>query len=200
MKWLPVTGVVLVVVGGAGACNDRSITSPERSVPSISRQQSPQKTTGLVLNSLTNLSIPIVSSILGPLGDIHIDQAEITNFALVENTVGAIVGLQVDGVLQGTTNILGTPVVDENFTTTATVTPSGPGSCDLVNIDLGPIAINALNLASVDLPTVSVAGKTSGVVGTLLCNLTKLLGGLGSGGTATPGAQGVVNALNNQIK
>jgi hypothetical protein len=68
-----------------------------------------------------------------------------------------------------------------------------------VSIDLGSIGINALNLASLDLPTATITGKGSGAIGSLLCNLGNLLSGLVSGGTGSPGAQGVVNALNNQI-
>jgi len=69
-------------------------------------------------------------------GSVTVDQAVITNVALIENTVGAIVGLQVDGALQPTGGVLGTDVVTEDFTTTARVTGSGPGQCDVVTIDL----------------------------------------------------------------
>src|SRR5438874_1279997 len=62
-----------------------------------------QKGTGLTLTSLTGVSLPLI----GQLGDVNIDQAVITNFA-VENTVGQIVGLQAEGVLQLTGGVLGT--------------------------------------------------------------------------------------------
>jgi len=54
-----------------------------------------QKGTGLTLSSVTGLNLPLI----GQLGDVNIDQAVITNFAVVENTVGQIVGLQAEGVL-----------------------------------------------------------------------------------------------------
>ena len=132
------------------------------------------------------------------LGDVTINQAVITNFALIENTVGQIVGLQVDGVLQLTGGVLGTNVVTENFTTTASVTSSGPGQCNLVSIDLGPIAVNAL-VASVDIPAATLTAKGSGAVGSLLCNLASALSGLLGGTGAAPGAGGIVNALNHVI-
>jgi len=185
-------GILLLV--SAAAC-DQNPTEPRKTpTPGPSFQAAP-KGTGLVLNSLTGVSLPLI----GHLGDVTIDQAQITHFALVEDVVGAIVGLQVDGVLQLTGGVLGTDVVTENFTTTASITSSGPGQCDLVSIDLAPISINALNLATVDVPAASITGKGSGAVGSLLCNLGNLLSGLFSGGTGSPGAQGVVNALNKQI-
>ena len=49
--------------------------------------------TGLSLNSVTGISLPLI----GSLGDVTIDQAVVTNFTLVENIVGQIVGLQADG-------------------------------------------------------------------------------------------------------
>src|SRR5438045_9384605 len=106
-----------------------------------------QKGTGLTLSSVTGLNLPLI----GQLGDVNIDQAVITNFALVENTVGQIVGLQAVGVLQLTGGVLGTDVLTENFSTTARVPSSGPGQCDLITIDLGQISIDAL-AASVAVP------------------------------------------------
>lgn len=91
--------------------------------------------------------------------------------------MGATAGLQANGVLQLTGGVLGSNVVTQNLSTTTSVTSSGPGQC-LVTIDLGSIGINALNLASVDLPTATITGKGSGAVGSLLCNPGNLLSGL----------------------
>src|SRR5437867_3315511 len=193
MKYLQLTTSILVLAIGAGACGE-SPAAPRRAVPSQSLQAA-SKGTGLVLNSLTSVSVPLI----GHLGDVTIDQVQITNFTLLENAVGAIVGLQVDGVLQLSGDVLGTPVVTEDFTTWASITSSGPGQCSLVTIDLNLISIDALGVVSVDLPVARLTGKGSGVVGTLLCNLGSMLSGLLSGGVGSPGAQGVVNALNNQI-
>ena len=51
------------------------------------------KGTGLVLNSLTNVSVPLI----GSLGSVNIDLAVVSNFALVENTVGGIIGIEATG-------------------------------------------------------------------------------------------------------
>jgi hypothetical protein len=70
----------------------------------------------------------------------------------------------------------------------------------LIAINLGPIGVNVLGqVAFVDVPVASLTGRGSGAVGSLLCNLGNLLSGLLGGGGAIPGAQGLVNAINNQI-
>jgi hypothetical protein len=177
---------------GFSACSDNPV-SPERMAPTTMAAAKPPGS-GLVLNSVTGLALPVLDALGVTLGDVTVDQVVLTNFALVENAVGAIVGVEVDGVLQLTGGLLGTDVVTENFTTTVAVTSSGPGQCNLISIDLGPIAIDALGLATVDVPTATLAGKGSGAIGSLLCNLGSVLSGLIGGG-----AGGLVNAINNQI-
>ena len=146
--------------------------------------------TGLQLNSLTGLALPLIPI---ELGDIVIDQAVLTNFAIVEDAVGAIIGLEATGILKLTGGVLGTDVITEDFTTTVSVTSSGPGQCDLITVDLGGINIDALGLANVDIPEANLKGKGSGAVGSLLCNIGQALSGL------TGGLSGLVNGLNNQI-
>jgi hypothetical protein len=131
------------------------------------------------------------------LGDITVNQAVITNFQLIENTVGQIVGLRVNGVLQLTGGVLGSDVVTEDFSTAASVTSSGPGQCDVVTIDLAPITIDALGLAQVDIPAASVDAKASGALGSLLCQLGSLLSG--PIGIATDLLHQVVDTLNGLI-
>ena len=181
----------LALALAVGACGGDPLGKPL----DASTQKQAAKGTGLVLDSVTGISLPLI----GKLGDVNIDQAVITNFALVETTVGQIVGLEVDGVLQLTGGVLGTDVITENFTTTASVTSSGPGQCNLVTIDLGQISIGTPLGASVKVPAATLTAKGSGAVGSLLCNLGNLLGGLTSGTGAPAGAGGVVNALNNLI-
>ena len=169
------------------ACSEQPAAPDAARTPgSISAQKI--KGTGLVLNSVTGLNLPLI----GHLGDVTIDQAVITNFALVENTVGQIVGLEADGVLQLTGGVLGSNVITQNFNTTVSVTSSGPGQCDIVTLDLGPIDINAL-VAQVDVPAATLTGRGSGAVGSLLCNLGQLLN------PVTQGLRGIVQALNNLI-
>src|SRR5882762_4692235 len=150
--------------------------------------QQQRKGTGLILQSVTGLNLPLI----GSLGDVTIDQAVLTNFALVENTVGAIVGVQVEGVLQLTGGVLGSDIVTQDFLTTVQVTSSGPGQCDIVTLDLGPIDVNTL-VAQVDVPAATLTGRGSGAVGSLLCNLGQLLN------PVTQGVRGVVQALNHLI-
>jgi hypothetical protein len=138
---------------------------------------------------------------LGLGGSVTIDQTVISNFALVENTVGQIVGLQVTGTLSGTAlDVLGNTVgvKADPFTADVAVTSSGPGQCSIATLNLSGLDLNALGLVTGHLP-VNVDVKGSGAVGSLLCNLGNLLSGLLSGGTGSPGAQGVVRAINNQI-
>ena len=186
-------GILLVTFALAvGGCGD---APSEKAVDSSNRNHATKaKGTGLVLDSVTGVTLPLI----GKFGDVVVDQAVLTNFALIEDAVGQIVGLQVDGVLQLTGGVLGTDVLTEDFTTTLSVTSSGPGQCTVVDLDLGPINIDAL-VANVDVPAATVTAKASGAVGSLLCALANLLSGLTSGTGAAPGAAGVVNALNNQI-
>jgi len=144
--------------------------------------------TGLALRSVTGITLPLI----GQLGDVTVDQAVLTNFALVENVVGQIVGVQAEGVLQLTGGVLGSDVVTEDFLTTVDVTSSGPGQCDIVRIDLGPIDVSAL-VAQVDVPAATLTGRGSGAVGSLLCNLGQLLN------PVTQGVRGVVQSLNGLL-
>jgi hypothetical protein len=144
---------------------------------------------GLALHSVTGLSLPLI----GRVGDVAIDQAIVTNIALVENTVGQIVGLQARGVLQLTGGVLGNDVVTQDFSTEATVTSTGT-QCNVLSLDLGPITVDAL-VASIDVPTASVDAKASGAVGSLLCQLTGLL----ASGAPTSQVQSVVNTINAAI-
>lgn len=184
----------LVLALGLAACSDDPV-SPRAPVEYEPALQPSREGTGLVLTSITGLAVPLI----GHLGDVVIDEAVITNFTLVESVVGAIVGLEAEGVLQLTGGVLGTDVITEDFNTLVTVTSSGPGQCDLITIDLGPIGISALGLVTVDVPVANLTGRGSGAIGSLLCNLGNLLSGLLGGGIGSPGAEGVVNAINNRI-
>ncbi|HVD05361.1 MAG TPA: hypothetical protein VNB89_05070, partial [Gemmatimonadaceae bacterium] len=130
--------------------------------------------------------------------DVVINQVNVTRLVLVEDVVGNIVGLQAEGVLKLTGGVLGTDVITEDFLTQVHVASSGPGQCDVVSIDLGPIAIDLpLGLASVDIPAAQVTPRASGALGPLLCNLGNLLDGPLD--TITSGVRGIVNAINRII-
>jgi hypothetical protein len=159
--------------------------------PAVAQGRSPGS--GLVLDSLTGVSLPLV----GQVGNIIIDQAVITDLALVEDLAGAIVGLEVTGTLTGTLSATGMDLVDEQFTSTLAITSSGPGQCELVGLQLGPLNFDALGLIAADVPEAELSGQGSGAVGSLLCNLGNLVSG--PLGLATRGVQGLVNALNRVI-
>lgn len=197
MKRLAFTAAAAVLAMTAGACADTATAprSPMAAAATVAFQQSPPKGSGLALDIVPNVTL------LGQSGSITVDQAIITNFALIENTVGQIIGLQATGDLSGTAfsvagNVLGATV--QPFTANVSVTSSGPGQCSLVTLNLTGLSVDALKIANAQLPA-TVTVKGSGAVGSLLCNLGSLLSGLTSGLTGSPGAQGVVNALNNQI-
>jgi hypothetical protein len=174
---------------GAAGCGDGPL-APE-SAPGIALQEGQRPGTGLVLDNVTGLRAPILGI---ELGDIIVDQAIVTDLKVVEDLAGTIIGLQAEVDLQGTVEALGTPVVVEDFNTFLGITSDGPGRCDLVSIDLGPIALEALDpLASVDLQPTAVTVRGSGAVGSLLCALGAALG------APTAAVEGLVNALNNLI-
>lgn len=187
--------LALPVALGLGACSDSPVAPRTAQPGSVMLQQSTPKGSGLAVDIVPNVSLP-----LGLGGSVTIEQAVITNFALVENTVGQIVGLEVTGNLSGTAvdaagNLIG--VNAQPFTADVKVTSSGPGQCDLVTLDLSNVNLSVLGVVTGTLP-VNVAGKGSGAVGSLLCNLGQALAGIGSA-LGGGGAQGLVNALNNQI-
>jgi hypothetical protein len=143
---------------------------------------------GLTLNSVTGISLPLI----GSLGDVTVSQAVVENFAIVEDVVGQIVGVQAEGVLQLTGGVLGSEVISQDFVTTVDVTSGGFGQCGIVTLDLAPIDVNLL-VAQVDVPAATVPVRGSGAVGNLLCALGQLLN------PVTQGVRGVVQALNRLI-
>ena len=148
---------------------------------------------GLVVDSLTGVSLPLV----GEVGDILVDQAVITELRLVEDLAGQVVGLEVTGTLNGTLSATGQPIVDEQFTSTLDVISSGPGQCAVLTVDLGPLNLDTLGLVTADVPDADVTASGSGAVGSLLCTLGDLLNSAIGG--ATRGVQGIVNAINRII-
>ena len=193
MRIVGLTAAALLLIG-VGACSENP-ASPRMPVPPPSFQAAP-KGSGLSLDIVPNVTLP-----LGLGGSITINQAVITNFALVENTVGQIIGLEATGTLSGTAvNALGglVGVNADPFVADVAITSSGPGQCSIVTLDLSSINLDVLGLVQGTVPG-NVAVKGSGAVGSLLCNLGSLLSGLTSGLGGGSGAQGVVNALNNQI-
>jgi hypothetical protein len=177
-----------------GACAEAP-TAPEAGAITARAMTQPlaKEGTGLVLQSLTGVTLPLI----GRVGTVDVDQAVITNLVLVEDVVGNIVGLEAEGVLTITGGVLGKEVISEDFLTQVKVASSGPGKCDVLTVDLGPIGIDALGAVSVDALEAAVTPRSSGAVGSLLCNLGKLLQPPVSG--VTSAVRGLVNAINRII-
>jgi hypothetical protein len=94
--------------------------------------------------------------------------------------------------------VLGTKVVTQDFLTQVNVASSGPGKCDVLTVDLGPITVDALgNAVSVDVPQAAVTPRASGALGSLLCALGSALQPPVSG--ATNAVRGLVNAINRLL-
>src|SRR5690349_20563320 len=162
---------------GFVACSEAPVAPHSVQPGTVALQQAAPKGTGLAVDIVPNVTLP-----LGLGGSVTINQAVITNFALVENTVGQIIGLQVTGDLSGTAvNAVGglVGVNAQPFTATANVTSSGPGQCTLATINLSNPTLNVLGLATGTIP-LNVAAKGSGAVGSLLCNLGQERSGIGS--------------------
>jgi hypothetical protein len=171
----PIALLAVPLALGFSACSD-SPAAPRRIASPAAAEAVKLPGTGIVIKSPLWIGVPLI----GQVGTVNIDQAVITNITLVENTVGQIVGLQVDGVLTLTAGVLGSDVLRVPFTTSAAVTPGGPGACSVVTLDLGQVHVDAL-VANIDIPALTVNGTGSGVVGTLLCRVAALLKGLTGG-------------------
>ena len=188
---------LLVLALGLTACTIDAPLGPRRLAPDgVLRANN--KGSGLTLDVVPNVTLPI----LGSTNSIVVNQAVLANFSLVENVVGQIVGLDVTGTLSGTkVDVLGNTIglTTQPFTSEVSVTSSGPGQCSALSLDLSNINLNALGVLNVSIPA-NVDVKGSGAVGSLLCNLGQLLSGITSGLSGGQGAQGLVNAVNNQIQ
>ncbi|HEX4685059.1 MAG TPA: hypothetical protein VH277_20240 [Gemmatimonadaceae bacterium] len=179
----------------AAACGDQNATAPRPLPPGPPNHQSSIKGTGLSLDIVPNVTLP-----LGLGGSLVVNQAVISNIQAVE-LLGQVVGLDVTGTLSGTQFDAAGKLVGattDPFTSELSITSSGPGQCSLVTLNLSNLTVNASPIADVTLPA-NVTVKGSGAVGSLLCNLGSALSGLTSGLSGSGGAQGLVNALNNQI-
>jgi hypothetical protein len=177
---------------GIGACSDSPVAPERPAIPDAPLLQANPNGTGLVIESLTGVGLPII----GTVDELVIDQAVINNIVL-ENLVGGVIGLTVTGTVSGVIEATGAPIVDEQFTSTLTITPSGGGGCRALNVDLGPINIDALGLVTADVPTVSADAFASGAAGSLICALGNVVNGVVGG--ATRAVQGILSTLNRLI-
>jgi hypothetical protein len=181
---------------GITSCGREPTAPSAAAVPSVpSLQKGHVEGTGLLLESVTGVTVPLLGV---DLGDVVIKQAVIKQFGVVENIVGQIVGVEATGVLQLTGGIFGMNVVTEDFTTGVGVISSSRGQCDVLTVDLAPISVDVLGrTAFVDVPTADVTARGNGAVGSLLCALGQALQGLVNG--VAGGVRGLVNALNQLL-
>ena len=192
MQIIPKAVMALLVVAGLGACGGGP-SGPDAVASAAGAPQLAKRTdgSGLVIDNLTEVEAPLI----GRIGSVVVDQAIITELAVVEDLAGNIIGVEVEGVLQLSGGALGTEVVTQDFTTRAQVLSSGRGQCDVVTIDLAPVAVDALGRGVfADVPALSVTPRASGALGPLLCTLGSLLDA--PVGQITSGVRGIVNAIN----
>ena len=189
--------IALTTALALGACSETPVGPGTPSVSALESGPAFAQSvsgTGLVLNDVTGLSLPLI----GQVANVTIDQAVITQLGVVQDLAGNIIGVDAQGALQLTGSVLGTDAVTQNFTTQALILSSGKGQCDVVTIDLAPITLDALGGAvSVDVPQASVTPRASGALGPLLCNLGSLLNA--PVGQVTSAVRGIVNAINRII-
>ena len=190
-------GLALILAIGLSACSDAPAGPPAAArpgIPDVPQLAKAADGSGIVLDNLTGVSLPLI----GRVGNVVIDQAIITELIVVEDLLGNIIGVEAEGVLRLTGGVLGSEIVTEDFTTRAQVLSSGQGQCDVVNIDLAPVALDALGrTVAVDVPQTSITPRASGAVGPLLCALGSLLNA--PIGQVTSGVRGIVNAINRII-
>jgi hypothetical protein len=186
--------IALTIALALSACSENPVGPGTTSVSALGSGPAFAKSvsgTGLVLNDVTGLSLPLI----GQLGTVTINQAVITQLGVVQDVAGNIIGVDANGVLQLTGGVLGTDVLTQNFSTDALILSSGQGQCDVLTVDLAPITLDALGGAvSVDVPQAAVTPRASGAVGPLLCNLGSLLNA--PVGQVTSAVRGIVNAIN----
>lgn len=179
---------------GIGACSENPVAPKRLATPDapLMQVQRPSDGTGLVIESLTGVGLPIV----GQVDELVIDQA-VLNDIVLDNLVGGVIGLTVTGTVSGVVKATGAEIVDEQFTSTLTITPSGGGGCKAVGVDLGPLNIDALGLVTADVPTVSADAFASGLAGGLVCALGNVVNGVVGG--ATRAVEGILATLNRLI-
>ena len=186
--------IALTTALALSACSETPVGPGTTSVSTLQSGPAFAKSvsgTGLVLDNVTGLSLPLI----GHIGTVTINQAIITQLGVVQDLAGNIIGVDANGVLQLTGGVLGTDVITQNFTTDALILSSGTGQCDVLSVNLAPITLDALGGAvSVDVPQASVTPRASGALGPLLCNLGSLLNA--PVGQVTSAVRGIVNAIN----
>jgi hypothetical protein len=185
---------VVCLVLTFGACADEpgaTGSALEIQAARVQQRAQQQAGSGLVLESLRGLSLPLI----GQIGTVVIDHTVLTELILVEDVVGKIISVEAEGLLKLTGGVLGSTVVTEDFRTVVQIANSGRGTCRVLTVDLGEIELDVLGRSAfVDAPVSEIKTRGAGAVGTLLCGPGRALQGVVSG--VTDGVRGLVDALN----
>lgn len=145
------------------------------------QQAAAPRGTGLVLNNVITLPVDVIGEV-----PVNVD-AVITGLQF-----SALAGLTATFDLIADVEVAGTRIVAENLTSAVSLSSAGGrGGCEVVNLDLAPVTVNAAGLAVVDIPVNTVDVRAEGAVGNLLCVVTRLVNSLAPISAIT----GVVNAL-----
>src|SRR6266446_1840556 len=122
--------IALTTALALSACSETPVGPGTTSVSTLQSGPAFAKSvsgTGLVLDNVTGLSLPLI----GHIGTVTINQAVITQLGVVQDLAGNIIGVDANGVLQLTGGVLGTDVITQTFTTDALILSSGKGQFDV---------------------------------------------------------------------
>src|SRR5258706_75226 len=101
--------IALTTALALSACSETPVGPGTTSVSTLQSGPAFAKSvsgTGLVLDNVTGLSLPLI----GHIGTVTINQAIITQLGVVQDLAGNIIGVDANGVLQLTGGVLGTDV------------------------------------------------------------------------------------------
>ncbi|MGO4597919.1 ABC transporter substrate-binding protein [Terrabacter sp. 2RAF25] len=171
------TGVTLATSAALGLMPAASASAAPVAAPAAAAPTSPAATA----SSTINQTIPGVGSFVGTFTP--------TRFVNQRGQVG------VTGIVAGTfTNTAGVATPVTQVVTTTVQSAAAAGSCDILNLVLGPLHLNVLGLV-VDLNQVvlNITGATGAgnLLGNLLCGIAGLLDG--------NGLSGLTNLLNRLL-
>jgi hypothetical protein len=173
--------VAVVLTATLAACENAPTAPTLLQYGSEARNAAALRGTGLVLDNVITLPVEVIGQI-----PVNVD-AVITGLQF-----SAIAGLTATFDLIADVDVAGTRIIAEDLTTAVSLSSGGGGGgCEVVNLDLAPVTVNAAGLAVVDIPVNAVDVKAEGAVGNLLCTVTRLVNRLAPISAIT----GVVNAL-----
>ena len=174
--------VVCVVLTATLAGCEHEPTAPSLDLSGSELQNAAApRGTGLVLNNVITLPVDVVGEV-----PVNVD-AVITGLQF--SVAG---GLTATFDLIADVEVAGTRVIAEDLTSALSLSSAGGrGGCEVVNVNLEPVAVNAAGLTTVDIPVTEVDVRAEGAAGNLLCTVTRLVNAVAPISAIT----GVVNAL-----